>query len=84
MPSLKNEPLPDESESSPSALSPQEVFKCACPYWTDAEQCMEIRHPQPLAFDDSDGPDMAGSEDSIEECSCGCHNENKEDDVEPT
>lgn len=73
------DPIPGQRIKSD--LSPQERFSCACPRWSTAVGCMQVRHPTPPCFGEDDGPSgMAGSEDPEEECPCICHVEEEVDD----
>lgn len=48
--------------------SEQEVWGCACPSFTDSQQCMDLRtHGYSPAIDDE------GVRRSDEECHCACH-----------
>lgn len=57
--------------------SEQEVWGCACPRWSDAATCIDLRyHGHAPVLDDE------GSRVSDEECACACHTHEHEDSDE--
>ena len=59
--------------SDEKRVSPQKRWKCACPSWTTARECMVIR----LAPDDME----RHSEPYIEGCECACHEYDEDADA---
>lgn len=59
------------SERTEKRESPQRRWKCACPSWTTARECMHLRHAPDDAELHSGGWDG---------CECACHEEYDDDE----
>ena len=57
------------------SLSEQEVWGCACPSWSDSEQCMDLR-----TFGYSPACDEDGLRRYVGECCCACHAHEEQDE----